>query len=104
MIFRADSLTNAARYFYGIVHNGGHDVLSNYWELGLTTRQEQIFLFAGVLILIASDLLQEFRVPVLKKIGAAPRPVRWAMYEVAIFAFLLMGYFLGGGGFLYARY
>ena len=104
VIFRADSLTNAARYFYGIVHNGGHDVLSNYWELGLTTRQEQIFLFAGVLILIASDLLQEFRVPVLKKIGTAPRPVRWAVYEVAIFAFLLMGYFLGGGGFLYARY
>lgn len=103
-IFRASSLTNAAQYFYGILHNSGHDALSNYWELGLTTRQEQIFLFVGVAILIAVDLLQEFHVPVVEKLSAAPRPLRWAAYEAAILAFLLMGYFLGGGGFLYARY
>lgn len=103
-IFRATSLTNAMQYFDGILHNSGHKVLSNYWELGLTTRQEQIFLFAGLMILIASDLLREFHVPVLEKLYKAPRPVRWALYEIAIFAFLLMGYFLGGGGFLYARY
>lgn len=103
-IFRATSLTNAVQYFNGILHNSGHDALSNYWELGLTTRQEQIFLFAGIAILVIADLLQEFHVPVLEKLLAAPRPVRWAVYEAAILAFLLMGYFLGGGGFLYARY
>lgn len=103
-IFRATSLTNAVQYFNGILHNSGHNALSNYWELGLTTRQEQIFLFAGIAILVVADLLQEFHVPVLEKLLAAPRPVRWAVYEAAILAFLLMGYFLGGGGFLYARY
>ena len=103
-IFRSASLTDAAQYFYGILHNGGHKALSNYWELGLTTRQEQVFLFAGLAILIAGDLLQEYHVPLLDKLAAAPRLLRWAAYEVAIFAFLLMGYFLSGGGFLYARY
>lgn len=103
-IFRATSLANAAQYFYGILHNSGHDAISNYWELGLTTRQEQLFLFAGLAILIAGDLLQEYHVPLLDKLAEAPRPLRWAAYEVALFAFLLMGYFLGGGGFLYARY
>lgn len=103
-IFRATSLANAAQYFYGILHNAGHKAFSNYWELGLTTRQEQLFLFAGLAILIAGDLLQEYHVPLLDKLAKAPRPLRWAVYEVALFAFLLMGYFLGGGGFLYARY
>lgn len=103
-IFRAASLANAAQYFYGILHNSGHDAISNYWELGLTTRQEQLFLFAGVAILVAGDLLQEYHVPLLDKLAKAPRPVRWAAYELALFTFLLMGYFLGGGGFLYARY
>lgn len=103
-IFRASSLGNSLQYFYGILHNGGHDALSNYWELGLTTRQEQVFLFVGIALLIAGDLIREYHVPLLDRIMAAPQPVRWMVYEAALFAFLLMGYFLGGGGFLYARY
>lgn len=103
-VFRASSLGNAMQYFYGILHNSGHDALSNYWELGLATRQEQVFLFVGVAILIVGDIVQECHVPLLDKLAAAPRPVRWIFYEAALFVFLLMGYFLGGGGFLYARY
>ena len=103
-IFRASSLANAAAYFGGILHNSGHDALSNYWELGLTTRQEQIFLFVGIGILIAVDLLHERGVTFTRVLASAPRPLRWAVYEGAVFAFLLMGYFLGSGGFLYARY
>lgn len=103
-IFRASSLANAAAYFGGILHNGGHDVLSNYWELGMTTRQEQLFLFAGIGILIAVDLLHERGITLTQILASVPRPLRWAVYEGAVFAFLLMGYFLGGGGFLYARY
>lgn len=103
-IFRASSLHNAAQMFGGMLHNGGHDVFSNYWELGLANRQEQVLLFAGVAILIAVDLLQERGVPLLDKLQAAPRPLRWLVYEGMLFAFLFMGQFLGGGGFLYARY
>ncbi|WP_300364359.1 MBOAT family protein [uncultured Subdoligranulum sp.] len=103
-IFRASSLANAAAYFGGILHNSGHRVLSNYWELGLTTRQEQVFLFLGVVVLIAVDLIQERGVSLRDKLAAAPRPLRWLFYEAALFAFLFMGYFLGGGGFLYAHY
>ena len=55
-------------------------------------------------ILIAVDLLQERGVPLLDKLQAAPRPLRWLVYEGMLFAFLFMGQFLGGGGFLYARY
>ena len=36
--------------------------------------------------------------------NAAPRPVRWAVYEFAIFAFLLMASFYSNTGFLYARF
>lgn len=103
-IFRASSLSNAAAYFSGILHNSGHNVFSNYWELGLTTRQEQIFLFAGLAILIAGDLLQERGISLRKRVMEAPWPLRWAAYETALLAFLFMGRFLGGGGFLYARY
>ena len=37
-------------------------------------------------------------------VNAAPRPVRWAVYEFAIFAFLLMASFYSITGFLYARF
>ena len=37
-------------------------------------------------------------------VNAAPRPVRWAVYEFAIFAFLLMASFYSNTGFLYARF
>lgn len=103
-IFRASSLSNAIQYFWGILHNGGHAAFSNYWELGLSTRQDQILLFAGVAILIAADLLRERHVHLLEALAAAPRPLRWAVYEAMVFAILFMGQFLGGGGFLYARY
>ena len=86
----------------------------NAFEHSVLTRLEKIQTniyesteegsFAGLAILIAGDLLQEYHVPLLDKLAAAPRLLRWAAYEVAIFAFLLMGYFLSGGGFLYARY
>ena len=39
-----------------------------------------------------------------EKIAALPLPARWAVYEVAVFAFLFMGRFLGGDSFLYARF
>ncbi len=103
-IFRASSLTNAIAYFSGVLHNGGHAALSNYWELGLTTRQDQVLLFLGVAILIIGDLLKERGVSIPNKLAAAPWPVRWIAYEGMLFAFLFMGQFLGGGGFLYARY
>ena len=103
-IFRATSLANAWQYFSGILHNGGHKALSNYWELGLTTRQDQVLLFAGVAILIVADLLQERNISIPDRLAKAPKAVRWIAYEVMLFAFLFMGQFLGGGGFLYARY
>lgn len=103
-IFRASSLTNAFQYFYGILCNGGHAALSNYWEMGLTTRQDQLLLFLGLILLIISDLLKEGGVSLSAKLEKAPWPVRWIAYEGMLFAFLFMGQFLGGGGFLYARY
>ena len=103
-IFRASSLTNALQYFRGLLFQGGWDALNNYWELGLASRQDQLVLFAGVAILIAVDLLQERGVRLLDRLAAAPRALRWAAYEAMIFSFLYMGQFLGGGGFLYARY
>ena len=104
MIFRASSLSNAAAVFKGILFNGGHAVFSNYWELGLTSRLEQLMLFAGIAILLGVDAAHERGVSLRGKIAALPTPARWAVYEVCIFAFLFMGRFLGGGSFLYARY
>lgn len=104
VIFRASSLANAAELFKGILCNGGHAVFSNYWELGLTSRQEEILLYAGVAILLAVDAAHERGVSLRAKIAALPTPARWAVYEVCIFVFLFMGRFLGGGSFLYARY
>ena len=104
VIFRASSLTNAAELFKGILCNGGHAVFSNYWELGLTSLQEEILLYAGIAILLAVDAAHERGVSLRTKIAALPTPARWAVYEVCIFVFLFMGRFLGGGSFLYARY
>ena len=104
VIFRASSLANAAELFKGILCNGGHAVFSNYWELGLTSLQEEILLYAGIAILLAVDAAHERGVSLRTKIAALPTPARWAVYEVCIFVFLFMGRFLGGGSFLYARY
>ena len=104
MIFRASSLANAAELFKGILCNGGHVVFSNYWELGLTSLQEEILLYAGIAILLAVDAAHERGVSLRTEIAALPTPARWAVYEVCIFVFLFMGRFLGGGSFLYARY
>ena len=103
-VFRASSLANAAAYFGGILHNGGHKAFSNYWELGLTSRQEQLLLFFGLALVIAVDLAHERGIHFRDRLAAAPRILRWAVYEGAFFLFLFMGYFLGGGGFLYAIY
>lgn len=104
VIFRASSLSNAAQIFRGILCNGGHAVFSNYWELGLTSMQEQLTLYAGIVCLLAVDMLHERGISLRKKIAALPLPARWAVYEMAVFAFLFMGRFLGGGSFLYARF
>lgn len=103
-VFRASSLANAAAYFSGILHNGGHKAFSNFWELGLTSRQEQLLLFFGIALLIAVDLIHECGLHLRDRLAAAPRPLRWLVYEGALFLFLFMGYFLGSGGFLYAIY
>ena len=104
VIFRASSLDNALAIFKGILCNGGHAVFSNYWELGLTSMQEQILLYVGIAILLAVDVAHERGISLRDKLAALPTPARWAVYEVCIFAFLFMGRFLGGGSFLYARY
>ena len=104
VIFRASSLSNAAQIFRGILCNGGHAVFSNYWELGLTSMQEQLTLYAGIVCLLAVDMLHERGISLREKIAALPLPARWAVYEMAVFAFLFMGRFLGGGSFLYARF
>lgn len=103
-LFRASSLANAAAYFNGILHNPGHKAFSNYWELGLTSRQEQLLLFFGLALVIAVDLAHERGIHLRARLAAAPRPLRWAVYEGSLFLFLFMAYFLGSGGFLYAVY
>ena len=103
-LFRASSLANAAAYLSGILHNPGHKAFSNYWELGLTSRQEQLLLFFGLALVIAVDLAHERGIHLRARLAAAPRPLRWAVYEGSLFLFLFMAYFLGSGGFLYAVY
>ncbi len=82
----------------------GTPCFSNYWELGLTSLQEEILLYAGIAILLAVDAAHERGVSLRTKIAALPTSTRWAVYEVCIFVFLFMGRFLGGGSFYYARY
>ena len=80
------------------------DVFSKYWELGLSSRLDLLLLLAGVALLILVDVLHECGIHLRDRIAACPLPVRWCIYECAIFAFLLMGKFFSDGGFLYARY
>lgn len=103
-VFRASSLANAAAYFGGILCNAGHKAFSNYWELGLISRQELLLLFFGLALVIAVDLAHERGIHLRDRLAASPCAARWAVYEGSLFLFLFMGYFLGGGGFLYAIY
>lgn len=103
-IFRADSLTDAVTYFRYLLTTPGMDVFSKYWELGLSSRLDLLLLLAGVALLILVDVLHECGIHLRDRIVACPLPVRWCIYECAIFAFLLMGKFFSDGGFLYARY
>lgn len=103
-IFRADSIAAAAEYFRCLVTTPGFDVFSKYWELGLTSRLDLLMLLAGIAALVAVDILHECGVHLRDRIAVSPLPVRWLVYECALFAFLLMGRFLSGGAFLYARY
>lgn len=103
-LFRATSLSNAADYFGGILRQPGSRVFANYWELGLTSRLDLLLLLAGVGALIAVDLLHEAGAHLRDWVLGLPTPARWAVYQGSIFAFLLMGSFLSGGGFLYVRY
>lgn len=104
VIFRAATLGDAFAFFKGIVCNGGHAALSQYWKLGLTSMQELVMLFAGIAALIAVDIAHERGVSLRCWVAALPTPARWAVYEGCIFAFLFLGRFLGGGSFLYARF
>ena len=103
-IFRADSLTDAVNYFRYLFTTPGMDVFSKYWELGLSSRLDLLLLLAGAALLILVDVLHECGIHLRDRIAACPLPVRWCIYECAIFAFLLMGKFFSDGGFLYARY
>ena len=103
-IFRASSLGNAAAYFAGILHNPGHEVFAQYWLLGLTSKLELLLLLLGIALLVLVDVLHECGLHLRAWVNAAPRPVRWAVYEFAIFAFLLMASFYSNTGFLYARF
>ena len=82
---------NAAELFEGILCNGGHAVFSNYWELGLTSLQEEILLYAGIAILLAVDAAHERGISLRTKIAALPTPARWAVYEVCSFCFPVHG-------------
>ena len=103
-IFRTSSLGNAAAYFAGILHNPGHEVFAQYWLLGLTSKLELLLLLLGIALLVLVDVLHECGLHLRAWVNAAPRPVRWAVYEFAIFAFLLMASFYSNTGFLYARF
>ena len=96
VIFRASSLSNAAQIFRGILCNGGHAVFSNYWELGLTSMQEQLT-STRALPACWRWICCMSAVSRCGKIAALPLPVRWAVYEAAVLRFFFMGRFLGGG-------
>lgn len=103
-IFRADSLAAALAYFAAILQNSGFRVFSHYWELGLTSRLELVMLLLGIVLLAAVDILHEAGVCLRDWVAARPVLVRGAVYEICLLAFLFLGRFLGGGGFLYARF
>ena len=78
-------------------------MFSNYWELGLTSLQEEILLYAGIAILLAVDAAHERGVSLRTKIAALPTPARWAVYEVCIL-FSCHGPLPRRRQLLYARY
>ena len=51
-------------------------------------------LLLGIALLVLVDVLHECGLHLRAWVIAAPRPVRWAVYEFAIFAFLLMAAFI----------
>ena len=70
----------------------------------LTSKLEMLLLLLGIALLVLVDVLHECGLHLRAWVDAAPRPVRWAVYEFAIFAFLLMASFYSNTGFLYARF
>lgn len=106
VFFRAGSFGEAVSFLGYLVFPSieGVRVFSMYWLLGLSSRLDLVMLLAGVAVLVAVDLLHERGIRLRKRLFASPLPVRWLIYECAIFAFLLMGKFLSDGAFLYARF
>ncbi len=105
LLFRAGTLGAAAAYLRAMAANPGGGVFARYWEMGLTSRTELLLLFAGVALLFAVDLLHERGHALRAELASRALPVRWAVCEFSLWAFLLMGVFLSGGsGFLYARF
>ena len=99
VIFRASSLSNAAQIFGGILCNGGHAVFSNYWELGLTSMQEQLTLYMGIACLLAVDVLHERGISLREKIAALPsRPAGRFMRQLFLH-FSLWGAFSAAAAF-----
>ena len=104
VFFRAPDLAAACRFLQGILCSPGHAVFSEYWRIGLISRLDLLLLLTGVAIVLAVELLHAKGVSLRRWVAARPRPVRWMLYEGAVFTFLLMGQFLSGGSFLYARF
>ena len=104
VFFCAGDIGVALRYLWGIVAQPGHAVFSEYWRIGLISRLDLLLLLAGVALVVAVDLVHERGVRLRAWLAQKPRALRWAVYQCAIFAFLLMGRFLAGGGFLSARF
>lgn len=104
VFFCAGDIGIALRYLAGVVLQPGHAVFMEYWRIGLVSRLDLLLLLAGVALLVGVDLVHERGVRLRGWLAAKPRAVRWAVYQCSIFAFLLMGHFLAGGGFLYARF
>lgn len=104
VFFRATGIAEAFRYLHQMLTNPGNHVFSEYWLLGITSRLELLQLLFGVMLLVAVDLLHEKKISLRDWVAARPMPVRILSYEVCLLLFLFMGYFLGGGGFLYARF
>lgn len=106
MFFRSGSFGEAIRYLGYILHPSfdGFRVFSEYWLLGISSRLDLLLILAGIAVLIAVDLFHEHGIRLRDRIFSSPLPVRWLVYECAIFAFLLMGKFISDGTFLYERF
>ena len=104
IFFRAPDLASARQYLVCMIRAPGFGVFSRYWELGLTSRLELVQLLSGLALLAAVDLLHERGLHLRTWVLERPALVRWCLYEIFLLAFLFLGYFLGGGAFLYARF